>query len=153
MTTPNERLSGDAEAAAGAIHLELDLPHAPEKVWRALTDPALVSRWLLPASDFTLAVGAPFTFTTDPHPGWDGTINCRMLEVELLRVLRYTWVVHDDRGIDTVVTFSLQPTASGTHLSIAHTGFQLPAHHGALKGTRYGWSLMTGRLVSSLSSA
>ena len=41
-----------------AITFEFDLHHSPEKVWRALTDPALLSEWLLPIVGFKLQAGA-----------------------------------------------------------------------------------------------
>ena len=82
-----------ARSQTETIAFEFDLPHAPEKVWRALTDPALLAEWLLPVVDLELEPGAAFTFKTQPHPGWDGTVNCRMLEIEAQRKLSYTWVV------------------------------------------------------------
>ena len=66
---------------------------------------------------------------TEPLPGWDGTVNCRLLEIEAQRKLSYTWVV-GDMEIDTVVTFTLTPTVSGTRLSLVHTGFK-PDQKGA----------------------
>jgi hypothetical protein len=36
-----------ANAAAQSIALEYELPHPPAKVWRALTDPALLAAWLM----------------------------------------------------------------------------------------------------------
>ena len=60
------------------MSFEFDLPHSPEKVWRALTDPALLAEWLLPVVELELEPGAAFTFKTQPHPGWDGTVNCRI---------------------------------------------------------------------------
>ena len=68
-----------------SISFEFDLHHAPEKVWRALTDPILLTEWLLPAVDFALAPGAAFTFKAQPQPGWDGSVNCRFLEIEARR--------------------------------------------------------------------
>ena len=97
-----------------AISFEFDLPHAPAKVWRALTDPVLLAEWLLPVAGLTIAPGAAFTLKAPPTPGWDGTVNCRFLEIEANRTLSYTWVVGD--FIDTVVTFTITPTSSGTHL-------------------------------------
>jgi Uncharacterized conserved protein len=58
-----------APAQREAISLEFDLRHPPEKVWRALTDPALLAEWLLPAIDLKLEPGAAFTLKTQPHPG------------------------------------------------------------------------------------
>src|SRR5919106_925103 len=44
-------------------------------------------------SGMKLEPGAEFTLKTQPYPGWDGTVNCRMLEIEPQRKLRYTWTV------------------------------------------------------------
>ena len=66
-----------ARSQTESISFEFDLHHAPEKVWRALTDPALLAEWLLPVVDLKLEPGAAFTFKTQPYPGWDGTVNCR----------------------------------------------------------------------------
>jgi uncharacterized protein YndB with AHSA1/START domain len=63
------------------LSLDFDLPHPPEKVWRALTDPALLAEWLLPVAGFGLEPGAAFKFQTQAQPGWDGIVNCRMLEI------------------------------------------------------------------------
>ena len=130
------------------ISFEFDLNHVPEKVWRALTDPVLLAEWLLPVFDLQLAPGAAFTFKTQPYPPWDGTVNCRMLEIEANRKLSYTWVV-GDMTIDTVVTFTLTPTPSGTHLSLVQTGFRADQKQ-ASGGARYGWKMMGGKLVELL---
>ena len=128
--------------------LEFDLPHAPEKVWRALTDPVLLSEWLLPVVDLTLEAGAAFTFKTQPHPGWDGTVKCRILAIDVHRSLSYEWVV-GDMEIETVVTFTLTPTASGTRLSLVQSGFK-PDQRKELGGARYGLKMMGGKLVDLL---
>ena len=59
------------------LAFEFDLQHPPEKVWRALTEPALLSEWLLPVVELHLEPGAAFMFRTQPYPGWDGTVSCR----------------------------------------------------------------------------
>ena len=129
-----------------SISFEFDLHHSPEKVWRALTDPVLLTEWLLPVIELKLEPGAGFTFKTQPQPGWDGIVNCRFLEIEAHRKLSYTWVVGD---IDTVVTFTLTPTASGTRLSLVQSGFR-PDQKQNLGGARYGWKMMGGKLVDLL---
>jgi uncharacterized protein YndB with AHSA1/START domain len=129
-----------------SISFEFDLHHSPAKVWRALTDPVLLEEWLLPVFDLELGPGAAFTFKTQPHPGWDGSVNCRFLEIEPQRKLSYRWVVVD---MDTVVTFTLAPTASGTRLSLVQSGFK-PSQKQNFGGARYGWRLMGGKLVDLL---
>jgi uncharacterized protein YndB with AHSA1/START domain len=129
-----------------SISFEFDLPHPPEKVWRALTDPALLAEWLLPVIDLKLEPGAAFTFKTQPYPGWDGIVNCRILEIEAQRKISYAWSVP---FLDTVVTFTLTPTASGTRLAIVQSGFK-PDQKRESGGARYGWKMMGGKLVDLL---
>lgn len=130
------------------LAFEFDLQHAPEKVWRAITDPALLTEWLLPVVGLELEPGAAFTFRTQPYPGWDGTVHCRVLEIEAPRKLSYTWVV-GDMALDTVVTFTLTPTPTGTRLSLVQSGFK-PEQKQNFGGARYGWNMMGGKLVDLL---
>ena len=141
-----------AQSQSESISFDFDLQHAPEKVWRALTDPALLAEWLLPVLDLELEPGAAFTFKTQPYPGWDGIVNCRLLEIAAHRKLSYTWVVGDPTkafALDTVVTFTLTPTESGTRLSLVQSGFK-PDQKQNFGGARYGWNMMGGKLVSLL---
>jgi len=135
-----------APAQIETISFEFDLPHSPEKVWRALTDPALLAEWLLPAIGLQLEPGAEFMFKTQPYPGWDGTVNCRFLEIEPQRKLSYTWTVP---FLDTVVTFTLTPSALGTRLSLVQSGFTSDQKRES-GGARYGWKMMGGKLVDLL---
>jgi uncharacterized protein YndB with AHSA1/START domain len=137
-----------APSQTESISFEFELHHPPEKVWRALTDPVLLTEWLLPVVELRLEPGAAFTFKTQPHPGWDGTVSCRILEIEAHRKLRYTWVV-GDMGLNTVVTFTLTPTASGTRLHLVQSGFT-PEQKQNFGGARYGWRMMGGKLVDLL---
>jgi uncharacterized protein YndB with AHSA1/START domain len=129
------------------IAFQIDLRHKPEKVWRALTEPELLRQWLLPAIGFDLQPGAEFTLKApQAYPGWDGTVDCRMVEIEPLRKLSYTWAVP---FLDTVVTFTLVPTQAGTRLSIVQTGFR-PEQKQESGGARYGWKMMGGKLADLL---
>jgi uncharacterized protein YndB with AHSA1/START domain len=51
--------------------------------------------------------------------------------------------------MDTVVTFTLTPTASGTRLSLVQSGFK-PDQKQNFAGARYGWKMMGGKLVDLL---
>ena len=104
-----------ARSQTESISFEFDLKHPPQKVWRALTDPVLLTEWLLPVFDLELAPGKAFHLKAQPHPGWDGVVSCKLVEIEAHKKLSYTWGVP---GMDTLVTFTLAPTASGTRLSL-----------------------------------
>ncbi|MDT0270752.1 SRPBCC domain-containing protein [Streptomyces sp. DSM 44915] len=111
MTDDNPRL----------IEVDQFLPHPPERVWRALTEPELLARWLMPTT-FRLAEGHPFTFTTAPDPGgrFDGVIHCRVLDFEAPSRLRISWRAD---GLDSTVTWRLTPEGTGTRLFLTHDGF------------------------------
>ncbi len=142
MTAIDKTAPGQNES----VSLEFELRHSAEKVWRALTDPTLLSQWLLPVVELKLDPGSTFAFKAPPQPGWDGVVNCEVLEIEAQKKLRYRWVVGD---IDTVVTFTLFPTASGTHLSLVQSGFK-PNQKQNWGGARYGLKMMGGKLVDLL---
>lgn len=129
-----------------SLTLSHDLPHPPEKIWRALTDPALLSQWLLPASGFAPAAGTTFTLQAPPQPGWDGRVHCKVLASDPPRTLSYTWVVGD---IDTVVTFTLTPMGARTRLNIVQSGFRATQKHN-LAGAQYGWAMFGENLIKLL---
>jgi uncharacterized protein YndB with AHSA1/START domain len=132
-----------APSQTESLSFEFDLHHSPEKVWRALTDPVLLAEWLLPVFDFKLEPGAAFTFKTQPYPGWDGIVNCRILEIEAQKKISYTWVYA--YGFDTDETFTLTPTPSGARLSLVQSGFK-PDQKKTFGGARYVWKMMGGKL-------
>ncbi len=142
MTITDKTLPAQTETIA----FEFDLRHSPEKVWRALTDPALLAEWLLPVIGLKLEPGAVFTFKTQPVADWDGAVNCRILEIDAHRKLSYAWVVGD---MDTVVTFTLAPEGVRTRLTLVQSGFKPDQKHNAA-GARYGWNMMGGKLIDLL---
>lgn len=128
------------------VSFDLDLAHPPGKVWRALTQPELLAEWLLPAAGFALTPGTTFTLTALPQPGWDGRVECRVVNVEPERTLTYTWRVGD---IDTVVTFTITTTQSGTRVSVTQSGFK-DGQRRNFGGARYGWRMMGEKLINLL---
>lgn len=135
-----------APGQTDAVSLEFDFKHRPEKVWRALTDPALLAQWLFPVTGLKLDPGASFRINAPAQPGWDGIVSCRVIDVDAPRRLSYNWVVGD---IDTVVTFTLVPTPSGTRLSLVQSGFKENQKKN-WGGARYGLKMMGGKLVELL---
>lgn len=111
--------------ARAMIH-EVTYPHSPERVWRALTDPAALQQWLMDTTFREAKVGHRFRFTAKPMPGWNGITECEVKEVVPLRKLSYTWGGSDNQGKPyppTLVTWTLEPApGGGTKLRLEHTG-------------------------------
>jgi uncharacterized protein YndB with AHSA1/START domain len=134
---------------AKSIHVEYELPYPPEKVWRALTDPELLSAWLM-VNDIRPVVGHSFTFKAQPMPGWDGVVQCTVLEAEARKRLRYSWRGGSESArLDSVVTWTLTPTFSGTRLALEHSGF-LPSNAFAYDAMSKGWR---GKVAERMSEA
>jgi uncharacterized protein YndB with AHSA1/START domain len=115
--------ASNATEPSKSIHVEYDLPHPPAKVWRALTESALLAGWLMP-NDIRPVVGHRFTFKAQPMPGWDGTVHCEVLEVDPQRLLRYSWCGGaEESRLDSMVTWTLTPAPHGTRLVLEHAGF------------------------------
>jgi len=105
------------------VRIVREYPHAPAKVWRALTDPALIALWAMRPEGFEPIVGRRFKLVAKPQPGWRGFVECEVLEARAPSVLRYSWL-GDDGGDVTTVTYTLEPTGAGTRLVFEHTGFR-----------------------------
>lgn len=135
----------DAAESVRSVVEERLMPHRPEKVWRALTQSALIAQWLM-QNDFKPEVGHRFTFRAQPQPGWTGITNCEVKIIEPLHRLVYTWGdgTETDSGLQTVVTWTLTPEAGGTRVRMEQSGFR-PQDQGAYKGAGYGWPrILTG---------
>lgn len=126
----------DKTSEARSVIVEREFPHAPEKLWRALTQPHLIEEWLM-KTDFKPEVGHSFNLTGD----WGGVLDCEVLIVEPNQTLSYTWnFAHDDAAFNlrSVVTFTLTPTDAGTHLRMEQVGFR-PDQKQAYGGAKAGW--------------
>ena len=143
-----------AENGPREIVVEETLPHAPELVWKTLTTPELMGRWLMQPTGFAPVPGTRFTYRTSPAGAWDGTIRCKVLEVEPNRRLVYSWQGGDAANVgygsrlDTTVTFTLVPVAGGTRLRIVHAGFQLPHNAHAFAKMSQGWAGIPAKLAA-----
>jgi uncharacterized protein YndB with AHSA1/START domain len=130
-----------------SVVVEREFPFAPEKLWRALTQPHLIEEWLM-KNDFKPVVGHSFNLRGD----WGGVLDCEVLAVDPTRTLSYTWnFTHDDAAFDlkSVVTFTLTPTSAGTRLRMEQSGFR-PDQKQAYGGANAGWQQFFAKLEQVL---
>lgn len=123
-----------------SVVVEREIAFPPEKIWRALTQPHLIEEWLM-KSDFKPVVDHRFDFRAD----W-GSVGCQVLEVEPNKTLSYTWAAY---GLESVVTWTLTPTGSGTHLRMEQSGFRQD-QKAAYGGAKHGWRLFFAKLEQVL---
>jgi uncharacterized protein YndB with AHSA1/START domain len=112
-----------------SVVVEREVPFPPEKIWRALTQPHLIEEWLM-KNDFEPVVGHRFNLRAE----W-GSVDCHVLAVEPNKKLSYTWGAYD---LKSVVTWTLTPTRTGTHLRMEQSGFR-PDQTRYYQGAKGGW--------------
>jgi uncharacterized protein YndB with AHSA1/START domain len=117
-----------------SVVVERDLPHPPEKIWRALTQPHLIAEWLM-KNDFKPVPGHRFNLRREPKPDVSVVVDCEVLSVEPNRALSYTWQAF---GLESVVAFTLTRTSTGTHLRVEQSGFR-PDQEQAYRGATAAW--------------
>jgi uncharacterized protein YndB with AHSA1/START domain len=124
-----------------SVVIEREMPHPPEKIWRALTQAPLIKEWLMD-NDFQPVVGHSFNFRSTPMPNWNGIIDCEVLVVEPAKKLSYSW---SSMGLVSVVVLTLVATSSGTLVRMEQSGFR-PDQEAAYQGANYGWQKFFGAL-------
>jgi uncharacterized protein YndB with AHSA1/START domain len=130
-----------------SVVVEREMPHPPEKLWRALTQPHLMEEWLM-KNDFQPVVGHRFNPRATPMPHWNGVTDCQVLVVEPNERLSYSWNASGDEaagGLKTVVTWTLTPTKGGVLVRMEQSGFR-PEDEANYQGASYGWQRFVGGL-------
>ncbi|GAB4584891.1 SRPBCC family protein [Nocardia sp. IFM 10818] len=137
------------------IELDQFYPHAPAKVWRALTTPALMARWLMEPEGFEPVVGTRFRLRAKPiaATNFSGEISCEVLEAVPAERLRITW---EDAAATApagwTVTWDLHPEGRGTRVVLTHSGFDPDDPTAQLSRSimRGGWPGILRRLEQAL---
>jgi uncharacterized protein YndB with AHSA1/START domain len=124
-----------------SLVIEKELPHPAQKIWRALTQGALIKEWLMD-NDFQPVVGHKFNFRSTPMPKWDGVIDSQVLVIEPNKKLSYSW---NALGLESVVVWTLVPTKGGTLVRMEQSGFR-PDQEANYQGANYGWQKFIGGL-------
>jgi uncharacterized protein YndB with AHSA1/START domain len=131
----------------GLIQLTQFIPHPPDAVWAALTNPMLHAKWWA-AGDVSPVVGHRFTLDMGP---W-GQQPCEVLAVEHEKLLSYSFA---PGTLNTTITWRLHAEGDGTRLSLEHKGFDLdsPLGKAAFHGMGSGWPKVVARVDAVLAES
>jgi uncharacterized protein YndB with AHSA1/START domain len=110
------------------LNLVRSYPVAPEKVWRAWTDPQAVKRWWGPApgepvavAELDVRVGGRFRIVFGGAKGTDHEVSGTYLEVVPNRKLVFTWTwPRTTPERESQVTIVFKGAGSGTELDFRH---------------------------------
>lgn len=86
-----------------------------QDVWNAISKQEEISSWFIKA-DFKAEVGYEYTFTHEKT-----TIKGKVLKANPVHTLVYTWIIVGT-GVETTVSWQLEETDNGTHLTLEHYG-------------------------------
>jgi uncharacterized protein YndB with AHSA1/START domain len=130
------------------ISMEELFPVPVERVWRALTDPQMINRWLMATDDFEAKVGARFTLRDEPLPGFRGYVECQVLELSPPHRIVWSWSSVEGAA-PTRLIIELEAHGDATRLTLRHTG---DADERTVRGTTDGWTRKLGQLADALTS-
>ncbi len=134
------------------VFLDYELKSPIDRVWHALTDPATLSQWMFfDVDNFQPIIGHRFQFRGKAATGWNGVVDCEVLEALKPHRLSYTWQTEGQLGPHrTVVTWTLKSVDDGvTQLHLEHRGFQSEAKQ-EIGGAKYGWMHQLNQLQTLL---
>lgn len=100
------------------IEREIILNAPPERVFRALTEPAELVRWFGDAAELDPRPGGALRFAWEEYGDQHG----RVLEVDPPRRFVFAWDEGPELG-ETTIAIDLIPDGGGTRLRLVHTGF------------------------------
>lgn len=119
------------------------------RVWQALTEKAQMQEWYFSVSDFKAEEGFEFHFSGQGSTGEQYVHRCKVLTVQPMEKLQYTWTYEGHEGY-SVVTFELFLEGSGTRLRLIHEGLESFANNGPdfqPASFQMGWNEITGKML------
>jgi uncharacterized protein YndB with AHSA1/START domain/uncharacterized protein YciI len=147
-----------ADLAQGTIIAVVEIAAPPERVFRALTDPAeVVAWWGSPDTYQTtewrsdLRVGGAWSAAGRGADGAPFTVGGEFLVVEPPHRLVQTWNPKWAEGVTTTVHYRLDAIPGGTRVTVRHEGFG--GHAAVCERHSRGWELVLGWLVGHLVGA
>jgi len=152
----------NAAATPDTISQSIEINAPVARVWRALTDHREFGEW------FRVRLEAPFEPGKESrgnitHPGYEHVVwKATVKEMREPDLFSFTWIPYAiDQNVDyshedpTLVEFRLQPTTTGTRLTVTESGFgKVPAHRRAeaFRMNNMGWAAQVENIKNHVES-
>jgi uncharacterized protein YndB with AHSA1/START domain len=158
MTTTRSTSPSVIDVTAFTVRRSITISAPVEAVWAAVTEPEHIARWFGTPALTGSGVGATGTI------GWpdQAPIPLRVEAFDAPRTVSYRWSNDDALGAppaeldeehSTVFTFTLEPVADGTVLTVVETGFDRTSDPVAnMESHRQGWDGELDKLVALVES-
>ncbi len=130
------------------IAMEELFPVPIERVWRALTDPDMIERWLMAPTGYEAKVGSRFVLRETPREDCRGQVECEVLELSPPTRMVWSWRGAED-PTTTRLVIALQADERGTRLTLRHTG---ESDERTVRATTGGWTDKLGALTELLTT-
>jgi uncharacterized protein YndB with AHSA1/START domain len=153
--------------AADSVERDILIEASAEVVWRVITEPEQIRRWLSDEADLEARAGADGTLTWTPggraasDKGAGSVVPIRVVEMEPLRRFAFRWNhphgQEPDATNSALVEFTLSEEAAGTRLNVLESGIEAVTS-GEEDRTRYleghtrGWEKHLGELLHHVAS-
>ena len=133
-----------------SLALVRKLDAAPAKVWRALTEPEMMKRWMapddafkVPVAETQVRVGGRYHIVMISPDGEEHDVSGVYREIVPNKKLVYTWAWKTTPERESVVTIELRAAGGGTELTLTHRQF---ADEDARNRHEHGWKGCLARL-------
>lgn len=126
----------DVDGAEATLRFERRLPHPPERVWRALTDPGELIGWYLTDARIDGRPGGEIEFRAGPSRL---NVTGRILVWEPPRRFEHEWNIAPGgdlpSGERALIRWELEPDGDGTRLRLTHSHLHRETALGFAPGT------------------
>lgn len=130
------------------------LDAAPGKVWRAITEPEMLKKWMAPGDDFKipvaeadLRIGGRYHIIMHAPDGQVHDVSGVYREIVPNKKVVYTWAWKSTPERESLVTIELRASGAGTELTLKHEQFadaEARDHH------QQGWMGCLARLEKAV---
>jgi uncharacterized protein YndB with AHSA1/START domain len=159
--TSDTGIRSSADVEQGIVTVVADIAAKPERVFRALTDSAEVPKWwgaegvyrterfdsdLRPGGKWKSYIASPEgSEMSDPRTPEPQSVGGEYITVDPPRLLEFTWSPSWDGFAVSTVRYEIEPTPTGSRLTVIHSGFAGRPEMGAAHGE--GWVRVIGWLA------